>query len=525
MLIAEGDTRESVKAKLVALADLLHGTGAATGVSKWGDMRALISRAADRYGLPPIWSGAGGAAVRAALNGPYDASLPGAIRRMAGEPSGFAVDFRDKSVLVRDAASPSRNFFGSIADAEAKGILIPAAAASRGSFGADRNYGFVSGKWRQEHDTLTGEPLGYLPEAVRANWVIWSNDFRNTADAGTTRPWQYEAAGTMGVVPAAALGRDGLMSMSKVTAGAGGSSLLIAPTVTPGSTVAVSVDLKAGEHPYVRLQYTAASNGFQAAFNLLDGTVISGTAGATSGGTYVAGSAQIRHIRDGIYRCSIAGSHTGGSSAPALRISARQANGTSQQPGTGVEGFFIGAAQIEAGSYPTSYIPTAGSAVTRNADSLYADLTMLPFTDTEYTVVGDASPTLLDVLSTHAVLFGIFNDPNNVAVLRNALAGGKGLQLVGTSAGTGGLVITANGPFAEERFRFAAAYKANDTQLARNGVSLGTDTAGAMPLAPTAFHIGGNGPGGFGNPWGAPLGGLALFPRRVPSPGLLALAA
>ena len=140
--------------------------------------------------------------------------------------------------------------------------------------------------------------------------------------------------------------------------------------------------------------------------------------------------------------------------------------------------FFIWGAQLEAGSYATSYIPTTSASVTRNADVISKTGISSLIGQTEGTFFIDINNTtdsnygiVLNQVSgdyTNSIyFFNIGTGSNFVAEIFNG-----GVKQMGYTKGST-LTIGRN--------KIAIAYKANDFAVALNGTVVWTDSSGSIP--------------------------------------------
>jgi hypothetical protein len=148
-------------------------------------------------------------------------------------------------------------------------------------------------------------------------------------------------------------------------------------------------------------------------------------------------------------------------------------------------------AQLEAGAFPTSYIPTTSATVTRAAD--VASITGTNFSSwykqTEGTVFAEVAASANSFACYAAISNGtlgqnsIFLDNDSSGIMRSIAFSGSSLVAL-LSLGGIGTVGVLN--------RLSSTYKLNDFAAARNGGTVQTDTSGAVPVSVTQLDIGRN---------------------------------
>ncbi len=211
---------------------------------------------------------------------------------------------------------------------------------------------------RYDYDPVTRAPKGLLIEEARTNLLTYSDDFRNTAAAGATRPWTYSV---VTLQANAALAPDGTMTADKIqeTATTSAFPILCSPGMDYNTTYTFSVYAKAGERGWLILNIYSGTTSCWTYFDLINGVV-----GTISGGVAVA---SIKPAGNGWYRCTLTYT-TAATGGPNIGIWAAAQDNVISYPGTSGSGVYIWGAQLEAAGFASSYIPTVDAAVTRSAD-------------------------------------------------------------------------------------------------------------------------------------------------------------
>jgi len=300
-----------------------------------------------------------------------------------------------------------------------------------------------------------------LVEPQRTNLALYSEQFDNS----------YWGKLNITLTPNQITAPDGTNTADKLTDNAVSGSHYISSAVISiinSTSYTLTTYLKANTLYWVRLELFSGG----CFFNLSNGTL-----GTSSGVT-----ANILDVGNGWYRCSISATSSSTSAYPAIRITT--GDGVFGYIGSG-SSLYAWGAQLEAGSYPTSYIPTVASAVTRNADVISKTGISDLIGQTEGTVFVDFK---IDGSRSSSVILWLTDGSSSNSVIAQYTSGGV-LQIVLNSGGATQVNIVGSASV-QGLYKLAIAYKLNDVAVYLNGVSVGVDTSATMPLSMSRIDIG-----------------------------------
>jgi hypothetical protein len=350
---------------------------------------------------------------------------------------------------------------------------------------------------RYDHDPVSLIGKGLLLEEARTNLLLRSEEFNDASwakSAGTVSA--NSIASPAGAITADTFVENTSNALHRISRGG---------AVVSGLTYTTSVYAKyAGRFLYFNCNVMHAA---RATFDLQSGTVA----------TVAAGSAAIVAMGNGWYRCSI----TGVAAATLTQSFYLQLNDTSvatdrTYTGDGTSGIYLWGAQLEAGAFPTSYIPTTTATVTRAADISTSVATSVFesswYRQDEGTVFADVK-TLSPQPDYFSTVFELQKSDNTDRLFV------RYPNFVGWEAGG----QTGSGLFISRSFRqqskLSIGYKTNDTAFAANG-SAASDTSATIGETKNEMYIGENGSGFTLN---GHIRRLTYWPQRLSNATLQAL--
>ena len=355
---------------------------------------------------------------------------------------------------------------------------------------------------RFDHNPTTGESLGLLVEEQRTNLLTYSEDLSQWLPPfGATLTTNNTAA------PDGAVTADLLLETTATSLHSCDGPAFVFVT---GTTYTYSVYVKpvGGRNFEISYPPTVFTSRF-ARFSLSGGGSVQGTdAGMT---------ASIQAAGNGWYRCSATNTCAAGAGA---RIGSFINNASSSRSyaGDATTGVFIWGAQLEAGSFPTSYIPTTSAATTRSAD--VASITGTNFSSwyrqDEGTVFSDATVPYTVPGSVFPVVVALNDGTTNNKITNGYLTSAS----AGFEVSTGGVSQAGIYPStAAANRKFANCYRLNDFAASVNGGTVGTDTSGTVP---TIDRLSINVVNGYSALNGT-IKRLTYWPQRLPNSTLQAI--
>ena len=302
-------------------------------------------------------------------------------------------------------------------------------------------------------NTLRRTDKGLLVEEARTNYVLRSQEFDNA----------FWTKGDVTITANAVASPDGTTTAETMVSTGGAYVRIYGSTLThPLGDFTYSIYAKAGTCSWLFLYSEVGT----ASFNLAAGTI----------GTVQTGAASIEALGSGWYRCSVRNLAFAAANVITPQVFLAPGDTPSGTPTTTPAGqtLHVWGAQVEAGTYPTSYIPTTTAAVTRAVDAV--------------TITG-AADTILDGAAASAVAsMDVIPKTTQVSIV----AGSGSVPLakaIETTVKTGTLEKTGLASAVTNASKYGAAWTAAGGRSV-TGQGLAPATDAGTTAAPASSRLG-----------------------------------
>jgi hypothetical protein len=343
----------------------------------------------------------------------------------------------------------------------------------------------ASGVSRLNYPMIDGVVKGcphHILEPQRTQLVQYSEDFSNA----------YWGKSNITVTTNQTISPDGSQNADKFLENTSTASHLISKSgisITSGVSHTLSVFVKANGRNTFRLFTDTGGNSFFAYFNLETKSI-----GSKQGLT----ASKIEEYPNDWYRCSI--SFTPTTTSIYVQFLLTLDNETTSYTGDGSSGMYLWGAQIEQGSYPTSYIPNYGTSggVTRSAETANGSGSAATFNDSEGVLMAEISALTEDSGLSRRITISDGSTNNRVSIELDETEGLIKLFF----SGNGTLnQLTKNISNVYTPFKILASYELNSLKLYINGYKVSQDTSIVLPngLNDLSFDSGTGGSNFYGN--------------------------
>ncbi len=314
----------------------------------------------------------------------------------------------------------------------------------------------VIGKSRLNYDLLNGKVVNcphYLLEPASTNLLTYSEDFSNAF-------WNKLGSS---VVSGFTSPDGGLNAYKLVEDSANSQHGLLHSNFPINVQRTLSVFAKKGENNRI---FISDYNKFGATIGVIFNIEIGIVESNQNDSVYL--NPKIESYPNDWYKCSVTWTNSTGLTVPFF---GNAVSGTNSYQGDGVSGIYVFGAMFEELSYPTSYIPTNGTAITRAAESANGSGDAATFNDSEGVLMAEVKK----INETTATSSIVISDGTNVNRVQIALIGGTNV-IYGyiQSAGAGGTVITSNVPDFKSTNKVLVKYNTTQVSLWINGFEANT---------------------------------------------------